>query len=80
MSDEDREMMQQRLAPVLAASAKAPHYYRVTGTAKERPDAWVTDPTRSIVLTVRRPRDVRDSIYSAALQEDNPGMLWVVEG
>jgi hypothetical protein len=54
MSDETREMMRQRLAPVLAASPKAPHYYRVAGTPKERPDAWVTDPSRSIVLTVRR--------------------------
>ncbi len=28
----------------------APRCYKVTGAKKERPDVWVKDPTRSIVL------------------------------
>lgn len=35
----------------------APRCYKVTGAKKERPDVWVKDPTRSIVLQAGRSND-----------------------
>ena len=35
----------------------APRCYKVTGAKKERPDVWVKDPTRSIVLQASRSND-----------------------
>lgn len=29
-----------------------PRYLQVTGSSKERPDVWITDPRKSVVLQV----------------------------
>ncbi len=45
------------MAPYLiknTGKAKAPKCYRITGSAKERPDFWVSDPMQSVVLQVRQ--------------------------
>ena len=49
------ERMKGNLVDQKGSPAKyvAPRCYKVTGAKKERPDVWVKDPTRSIVLQVR---------------------------
>ena len=58
-SEADLEHLRQRLAPVIGRGGRgsAPPCYRVTGDREETPDAWVTDPRRSVVLRVKA--DVR---------------------
>ena len=57
MSDEERKQISDKLKPLfLEASVKRPNNpkcYKVTGHAKERPDVWIADPFKSIVLEVR---------------------------
>ena len=45
----DGNRIEQKPAP---AKYVAPRCYKVTGAKKERPDVWVKDPSRSIVLQV----------------------------
>lgn len=56
MSDEERKQISDKLKPLfLEANTKRPNNpkcYRVTGHAKERPDVWISDPFKSIVLEV----------------------------
>ncbi|CAI5516534.1 unnamed protein product [Closterium sp. Naga37s-1] len=56
MSDDDLADLRERLLPVLQLNERGqspPPLYAVTNHAKERPDVWVSDPTRSVVLQIR---------------------------
>jgi DNA ligase-4 len=57
VSDEERRAITEKLRPYfIPADPKRPNNpscYRVTGTSKERPDVWVSDPFKSIVLKAR---------------------------
>ncbi|CAI5482386.1 unnamed protein product [Closterium sp. Yama58-4] len=56
MSDDDLGDLRERLLPVLQRNERGqppPSLYAVTNHAKERPDVWVSDPTRSVVLQIR---------------------------
>jgi DNA ligase-4 len=56
VNDVDRKTIADRLQGNTIDNVKgkncAPRCYRITGQPKERPDVWVKDPTRSIVLQV----------------------------
>ena len=59
VNDVERKTIDERMKGNLVdqkgppAKYVAPRCYKVTGAKKERPDVWVKDPTRSIVLQVR---------------------------
>ncbi|CAI5961143.1 unnamed protein product [Closterium sp. NIES-64] len=56
MTDDDLADLRERLLPVLQLNERSqppPPLYAVTNHAKERPDVWVSDPTRSVVLQIR---------------------------
>lgn len=56
VNDADRDTLAKRLEPLFIENVKGkncvPRCYRTTGMPKERPDVWIKDPTRSIVLQV----------------------------
>ena len=58
VNDEDRDTLATRLEPLFVDNVKGkncvPRCYRTTGMPKERPDVWIKDPTRSVVLQVTR--------------------------
>ncbi|GLI63887.1 hypothetical protein VaNZ11_007004 [Volvox africanus] len=60
LSAEQADLVRELLRPLLvelAPGQRPPRCYRLTGQARERPDVWVRDPLRSVVLTVKA--DVR---------------------
>ncbi len=56
VSDEERKQISDKLKPLfLEANVKRannPKCYKVTGHNKERPDVWISDPFKSVVLEV----------------------------
>ena len=54
MNDVERKTIHERLQGNLVDQGQGryvnPRCYKVTGAKKERPDVWVKDPSRSIVL------------------------------
>jgi len=57
VSDKEREEITDQLRPYLIpASPKrsnAPACYRITGSTKERPDVWISNPFKSVVVQAR---------------------------
>ena len=58
LSDAEREQVEKRLRPFMIdakftkGKSNAPSCYKVTNKPKERPDVWITDPMRSLVVEV----------------------------
>ena len=52
VNDVERKTIHERLQGNLVDQGRYvnPRCYKVTGAKKERPDVWVKDPSRSIVL------------------------------
>ncbi|CAI7882231.1 unnamed protein product [Closterium sp. NIES-53] len=69
MSDDDLVDLRERLLPVLQLNERGQppsKLYAVTNHAKERPDVWVSDPTRSVVLQIRGDiRVIRTEVFQA---------------
>lgn len=56
VSDAERKAIRERLEPYMVEAKdgkRKPSCYVTTDTLKERPDVWISDPTKSIVLEVR---------------------------
>lgn len=67
VNDAERKTLADRLNPLFVDNVKGrncvPRCYRTTGMPKERPDVWIKDPTRSIVLQVMQ----RHCLHTACL-------------
>ena len=52
LTDAERQTVNEKLKPYMLPATKnnVPAAYRITGTKKERPDFWISDYTKSIVL------------------------------
>lgn len=55
LSDAERHELSDRLRPNLVkhSSKNVPKMYHVTDNPKARPDVWVQDPQKSVILEVR---------------------------
>eukprot|EP00879_Flechtneria_rotunda_P020198 GHRR01021239.1.p1 GENE.GHRR01021239.1~~GHRR01021239.1.p1 ORF type:complete len:808 (+),score=213.95 GHRR01021239.1:1223-3646(+) len=67
MSDVERQQLRERLQTSLIRSGpgvKPPRCYRISG--KEKPDFWVADPLRSVVVEVKSDiRTIASKVYAA---------------
>ncbi len=78
VNDAERDTLAKRLEPWFVDNIKGkncvPRCYRTTGMPKERPDVWIKDPTRSVVLQVMTHAHVKHC-YNYTTQLSNPLLL-----
>eukprot|EP00850_Spirogloea_muscicola_P005410 SM000024S07872 [mRNA] locus=s24:969298:977321:- [translate_table: standard] len=67
-SNEELEELRQKLEPFWRPNAKgtkAPSFYTVTNHSKERPDLWIDQPEKSVILQIKSDiRTIRSEVFA----------------
>lgn len=68
LSDNERDVLVSKLKPYLRRhdkNTKPPSFYTVTNSAKERPDFWVEQPEKSVILEITSDiRTIRSEVFA----------------
>lgn len=68
LDNEERQELHDRIAPLCVEASRHPPPECYTITEREKPDVWITDPNRSMVLQVQADlRAIRTTVFATGL-------------